>query len=221
MTQNVQLDALFPEGLRGMIFDCDGVLVNSRDANISYYNMILQELGKPPMTPEEEAYTHMATSRQAVESITTPEELLRVPDICSKFPYQNVSLPLLDLEPGILDLLQYLKERGVRLAVHTNRGRGMGDVLDKFNLRHMFDPVMTVEHVQPKPDPQGVLYILRTWGLPAGQVAFVGDSLTDAGAARGAQVPLIAYKNTSLNAALHISDFDTLRDNLQKFIHFA
>ena len=44
---------LFPHGLTGIIFDCDGVMVDSRDVNIGYYNLLLREVGKPPITPEQ------------------------------------------------------------------------------------------------------------------------------------------------------------------------
>ena len=202
---------IFTKGLKGLIFDCDGVLVDSRDANIAYYNLLLAELGKPPLTPAQEAYAQMASSRQAVEQVLTPEEMELVPAICARKPYRETALPLLKLEPGLEDLLPWLKQRGVRMAVHTNRGRGMEDVLDRFDLHGFFDPVITVQHVLPKPDPEGVLRILEVWGLNPTEVGFVGDSETDMGAARAAGVPLLAYKNLGLEAAAHLTDFAALR----------
>lgn len=53
---------LFPDGLRGVIFDCDGVMIDSRAANDEFYNRVLAYFGLPPMTPEQEAYSFMATS---------------------------------------------------------------------------------------------------------------------------------------------------------------
>lgn len=43
---------LFPDGLRGVIFDCDGVMIDSRAANDEFYNRVLAYFGLPPMTPE-------------------------------------------------------------------------------------------------------------------------------------------------------------------------
>ena len=43
------LERTFPAGLSGLIFDCDGVMVDSRDVNIGYYNLLLREVGKPPI----------------------------------------------------------------------------------------------------------------------------------------------------------------------------
>ena len=31
-----RLEEIFPDGLSGLIFDCDGVMVDSRDVNIGY-----------------------------------------------------------------------------------------------------------------------------------------------------------------------------------------
>ena len=66
---------LFPHGLTGIIFDCDGVMVDSRDVNIGYYNLLLREVGKPPITPEQAGYVQMSTAKEALEYIFSPEEL--------------------------------------------------------------------------------------------------------------------------------------------------
>lgn len=204
----------FPDGICGLIFDCDGVLVDSREANISYYNLLLRELGKPPLTKEQADYAQMATAEQSVEQVMTPEELARLPEISARYPYSEMSLPLLRPYPGLVELVNWLFERGVRLGIHTNRGQGIWSVLDNIGLRHAFDPVMTADVVQPKPHPEGVLRTLQHWDVPASQVAFIGDSPTDAGAARAAGVRLIAYENTSLPTDLHVDSFAALQKAL-------
>ena len=63
------LERTFPAGLSGLIFDCDGVMVDSRDVNIGYYNLLLREVGKPPITPEQAGYVQMSTAKEALEYI--------------------------------------------------------------------------------------------------------------------------------------------------------
>lgn len=215
MNLSFTLREVFPRGLRGLIFDCDGVLIDSSAANVGYYNLLLRELGKPPMTKEQEAYTQMASALEAVRHIMTPAELELVPKIVERFPYRDVALPLLELEPGVRELLDYLRAKGLRLAVHTNRGAGMWDVLDKFGLRRLFRPVITVSDVPPKPAPDGVLRVLDAWKAAPDMVGFVGDSATDAGAAHGAGVPLIAFRNQRLPAAVHVDSFAELENALR------
>ena len=38
----------FPYGLRGLVFDVDGVLFDSRNSNIEYYNLIRRAVQLPP-----------------------------------------------------------------------------------------------------------------------------------------------------------------------------
>ena len=199
------------KAVRGVIFDCDGVLIDSREANLTYYNRLLLAADCAPMTREQEDFVHMASERQAIEHILPSEAVARYDELAAKVPYREIVLPLLRLEDGVETVLARLREWGLRLAVHTNRGMGMWHVLDKFALRDMFEPVMTVAHVAPKPSPEGVLKILEAWSLPPTAVAFVGDSEADAAAARDAGVPLIAFKNTALHTAMvHVTSFAEL-----------
>lgn len=215
------LERTFPAGLSGLIFDCDGVMVDSRDVNIGYYNLLLREVGKPPITPEQAGYVQMSTAKEALEYIFSPEELKLLPVIAERYPYRDVALPQLELEPGLADMLHWLRERGVRLGIHTNRGSGMWNLLARFNLCEMFDPVMTAEIVPSKPDPAGVHRILETWKFGPESVGFIGDSATDAAAAQGGGVPLLAYNSPDLPAAVHVDNFAHLRSALDGFPGWA
>ena len=210
-----RLEELFPDGLSGLIFDCDGVMVDSCGVNIGYYNLLLREVGKSPVSEEQAVYVQMSTAKEALEYLFTPEELKLLPAIADRFPYREVALPQLELEPGLEDMLYWLRERGVRLGIHTNRGSGMWDLLDRFGLRPVFDPVMTADIVAPKPDPAGVRRILEAWGARPETVGFLGDSATDAAAAQGG-VPLLAYGNPALPAAVHVESFPQLHKALER-----
>ena len=199
------------KSVRGVIFDCDGVLIDSRDANLAYYNRLLWAANCAPMTREQEDFVHMASERQAIEHILPAEAVARYHELKARAPYREIVLPLLRLQDDAEEVLTRLLERGLRMAVHTNRGSGMWQVLDKFDLRGMFDPVMTVDEVAPKPSPEGVLRILEAWRLTPSAVIFVGDSEVDAAAAQDAGVALIAFKNMALRtAAAHAASFAEL-----------
>ena len=206
------MSEFLPGEIRGVIFDCDGVLIDSRSANITYYNKLLEAIGRPPMSPAQEEFVHMASERQAVGHIFPSEAVACYDQVATKVPYKQVVLPLLTLESGVLETLLWLRDCGVRLAVHTNRGSGMWDLLDKFALREVFDPVMTVELVAPKPSSEGVRRILDAWNMGPDSVVFVGDSLADARAAGGESVPFVAFRNPELQASAHSAGFQELRE---------
>ena len=55
--------------ISAVIFDCDGVMFDSRQANINYYNHILAHFGLPPMPDEEVSFVHMNTADESVRHI--------------------------------------------------------------------------------------------------------------------------------------------------------
>jgi phosphoglycolate phosphatase-like HAD superfamily hydrolase len=60
-------------------------------------------------------------------------------------------------------------------------------------LIHRFDVLVCGDDLPSyKPDPEGLLWIVRRWGLTPGEVLFVGDSDQDFAGARAAGVPLVA-----------------------------
>ena len=112
------LERTFPAGLSGLIFDCDGVMVDSRDVNIGYYNLLLREVGKPPITPEQAGYVQMSTAKEALEYIFSPEEL-KLPSYVknevikkNSIPYeQTTDLESVMPELDILYMTRVQKER--------------------------------------------------------------------------------------------------------------
>ena len=193
--------------LRGLIFDIDGVLFDSRSSNMEYYNMIRRAVQLPPLTPEEEDYCHMASAEQALAHIIPPEYREEAEKACSAINYRKQILPLLSVEPGLLELLHWLKVYDVRLGICTNRGSAVDELLRYFSLESFFFPIMTSRICPPKPYPDGLLRILDEWRLKPSEVAFLGDSKVDEQAAAGAGVPFWAYRSPFLTAELHFDGF--------------
>ena len=63
--------------LKLVIFDCDGVMFDSKNANKQYYNHILEELGYPPMTAEELDFVHIHNVMRSVKYLLRnhPEDI--------------------------------------------------------------------------------------------------------------------------------------------------
>ena len=213
------LRATYPDkSLKGLIFDCDGVLLNSRKANILYYNLVLDFFKQPRLTPSEEEFVHMHTVHESLRHVLGPEDLARIREAVKQVDYARDVMPLSEVEPGVVELLGRLREAGLKLAVHTNRSNYAMPNLAYFNLDGFFDPVITAESHPPKPSPEGGFAILKTWGVSAAEVGFVGDSELDALAAGGARIPFFAYKNSRLAADIHVTDFGNLSAALREYL---
>lgn len=215
-----QVKNIFPQGIVGIIFDCDGVIIDSKSINVGYFNKILEELEYPVMTKGEEDYVQMASVQDSINFLIADKDKERLKEIIQHFPYKKEALPHLKIEPGLMSLLTWLKNRGILLGINTNRiFRGMNDVLNSLDLNGFFDPIITSDYFPAKPDPKGLLKILEVWKTEPSKVAFIGDSLNDEGAANAASVPLIAYCNTSLSASIHIERFSDLYNAFQALYH--
>ncbi|MFP5239935.1 MAG: HAD family hydrolase [Acidobacteriota bacterium] len=199
------------KGIHGFIFDCDGVLVESKDANRMYYNTVRETIGMLPMTPEEEDYVHAHAVIPSMQRIIPPEKMAEAEAVRRRIKFTDM-LPYTTLQPGLVELLATLREFGFKLSVNTNRTDSMEMLLETFELTEFFDPVITAAKVKhPKPNPEGVHAILRHWGVTRQQVAYIGDTGVDEQTARAAGVSFWAFRNPGLKAALHVEDYEPLR----------
>ncbi len=198
---------------RAVIFDCDGVLTDSRDANCYFFNRIRKSLGLPPMSAEEEDYCFIATTEEVLARIIPPELLAEAEKAMASIPYEEV-LALINIRPGALDFLRALRARGIITAADTNGGPEVGPYFQAMGLTEHFDMVVTaVEVSRPKPDPEGVFLIMKSFGLQKDEVVFIGDSDFDRQAARGAGVAFGSFGNPGLEADFHLSEFQTIVRN--------
>jgi phosphoglycolate phosphatase len=92
--------------------------------------------------------------------------------------------------PGACELLRALRQRGVKLAVLTNKEtRFVHPVLAAHGLTACFDSVVCGDTLATKkPDPAGMHGCLAAFGTRPEQALMVGDSSIDAATARNAGV---------------------------------
>ncbi len=200
-------DDEFPHGLQGLVFDVDGVLFDSRNSNLEFYNLIRRAVHMPPLSVEEADFCHMASVEEAFAAIV-PEELRDdAREAARQINYHEQILPTLSPEPGLLETLHWLRQWKVPMAICTNRTNSVDGLLRYFGLESFFSPVKTAGNCLPKPSPMGLLQILEEWGVSQCHIAFLGDSRVDEQAAKNAGVPFWAFRNETLSARLHFQDF--------------
>jgi HAD superfamily hydrolase (TIGR01549 family) len=187
-----------------VIFDCDGVMFDSRQANINFYNHLLERFDLPPMTEDQVAFVHMYTADESVRFIFEGSPYI---EQAQKYRMEMDYTPFikdLAMEAGLKELLRKLKPL-CGLAVATNRSNTIGAVLESKILKDFFDIVISSLDVKnPKPDPEPLLKILDFFQLPPERSIYVGDSAIDYETARAADVPFVAFKNPELNARHHV-----------------
>ena len=94
------------------------------------------------------------------------------------------------LKPGVQELLQFLKAKGLKLALVTNNRRAVVErVLNRYGLN--FDLVLTREVGVYKPSGEPLRLALQRLGLESHEAVAVGDGEFDLRAAQEAGLPVI------------------------------
>lgn len=122
--------------------------------------------------------------------------------------------------PGAIEALDALAAKGVRLAVVTNKFESFAKgILGALDLIDRFDSVIggdTLGKGKSKPAPDPLWAAQEQCG--GGRMAFVGDSSYDTGAARAADVPVIAAAYGYCDKPAHELDADAVIDSFAGLI---
>jgi phosphoglycolate phosphatase len=192
--------------IKAVVFDCDGVMFDTAQANRRFYDEILDAFGKPPLNEEQFVNVHMMTVTEAIAYLFPEKEDLTVVWERLKTIGYHKFIKYMKMETGLKSLLSGLKKNGFIRGIATNRTNTMEKVLADFGLESGFDVVMTAAKVnRPKPDPEQLHKIMDIYSLNPDQILFVGDSDYDRIAAERAGTWFAAFKSLKLKADLHVS----------------
>lgn len=189
-----------PSPLRAALFDLDGTLIDSATGIAEALNRTLQARGHAS-EPEALIRTWIGDGarqllrqglRHAGEELPDGEAFEAAYALLMQ--HYADSLPLqARAYPGAGDALHGLRARGVRVALCTNKPeRFIAPLLDALGWAGLFDAVVGGDTLPVhKPDPEPLWHIARGFGAAPSQCVMVGDSHTDAEAARAAGMPLV------------------------------
>ncbi len=184
-------------GYKAVIYDCDGVMFDSFEANLAFYNRIRAALDRPALDRtnlEQMRVLHTYANREVLRYFFPDEATYGAAVRAAGAVDYRELVPFMRLEDGFRETLKALASQ-VELAVCTNRSTSMDIVLESFDLARYFGIVMTASRVtNPKPHPEPLLKVLEHFRIDPEQALFVGDSDVDRQAAAAAGVPFIAYK---------------------------
>ena len=189
-----------------IIYDCDGVLIDSRESNRAFYNHILDRFGLPPLTAEDLEMVHVSTAQGAIAYLFQGHPGLEEAQAYQRTINNEPFLALLSLTPHIREVLVRLRS-GFRTAIATNRGKSLPLVLKNLGIEAYFDLTISAYDVtRPKPHPECLLKILTHFQAEPETALYIGDAALDQEVAAAAGVPFAAYKNPGLQARYHLQD---------------
>lgn len=176
-----------------VIFDADGVLFDSSESNVAYYNAIFRAIGEPPLSPAEEIASYSNATTQVFAERTRGdreryERMIEAARTLDNDPFLKMLRPPLELRPFMTEL-----KKRYRLALATNRSGTVPALVEHLGLSGIFDAVASArDKVRPKPAPDILHLCLERAGTHASRAVYVGDSAIDLEASREAGLHFIA-----------------------------
>ncbi|EWM18660.1 HAD-IA family hydrolase [Kutzneria sp. 744] len=189
-TEPATSTALITTPKRVVVFDLDGVLVDSFAVMRQAFTIAYAEVVGPGPAPFEEYNRHLGRYFPDIMRIMGLPLAMEQPFVRESYRLSR-EVHVFD---GIRELLHTLRARGLRLAVATGKsGRRARALLDELGLLSMFDHVIGSDEVaRPKPAPDIVLRALDLLGADPADAMMVGDAVTDLRSAWDAGVLAVA-----------------------------
>ena len=206
--------------LKLLVFDCDGVLFDSKLANTYFYNYILEKIGRKPMTEEEIEFIHMHSVNECIEFLLRnhPEKLELAKKIQKETPY-TLFFKYIVMEEGLKEFLEWAKNYFF-IALCTNRTTSTYPLIKHFQLEKYFDFIMSADKI-PKNNPSALSTILDYFKVEPEEALYIGDSKVDEALCKNCKVKLVAFKNPKLSADFYVNSYKELKEFIEKSFSFS
>lgn len=186
-------------GIKAVILDIDGTLINSNDAHARAYFEAAQQQGI------EADYEHIRRLIGKGGDKLIPEvfgfeksspEGKRLDERKGQI-FRESYLPWLQPTPGTRELLERLREDGITLVVATSADQeDLKGLLDRAGIGDLIQEATSAGDVEEsKPDPDVVEAALKQTGQPAAATIMIGDTPYDVEAATRAGLRIIGVRS--------------------------
>ena len=184
--------------MKACIFDLDGTLTNTLESMTYSVNLTLKEMGLSQITKDQcrlfvgnGARVLMEKSLKAAGD-TDASRIEEGMEIYGRIFDQNCTYHVTPYE-GIPEMLKALKDKGIQLAVLSNKpDRQTVKVVKAIFGEELFDYAQgQKEGIRRKPEPDGVWYLMEQMHVSKEECLYIGDSEVDAATGRNAGLKTI------------------------------
>jgi len=200
--------------IKALIFDLDGTIGDTLPLCIAAFRKSIEPLAGRAVSDEEIVATFGPSEEGTIRAL--------IPDHYDEgveryLAYYRELHPMCGLPfDGIAGILEFARERGVRLAMVTGKGARSTEItLEAFGLRDAFEIVETGSPLGPR-KAEGIRNVLDRFGIEPGEAVYIGDAPSDIEASRKVGVAIVsaAWAGTADPAALRALAPDELFEDV-------
>jgi HAD superfamily hydrolase (TIGR01549 family) len=175
-----------------VIFDLDGTLIDAYPAIIRSFNHTMRAFGYPAQTASVIRRAVGWGDRSLLAPFVKKEQVSASLEVYRRH-HKHALRAYAQMIPGAKTVLRYLKRKGFRLAVASNRPTLFSWILIRtLELKHYFDFVLCADKLKHgKPHPEIMEKILKKLHVEAKHAVYVGDMTIDAQAGKRAHIDTI------------------------------
>lgn len=205
---------------KAILFDKDGVLIDSIDTCFSAFNETLRYYGENVLTKED--YIREYWGKKA--EVNLAKIFKDIPEdernrIVKHYMKRRMELNFHSkLYPNVIPVLEALSGRYI-LGVITNTLKDMTiKILNHFNISKYFDVVVSGDEGRPKPAPDLIQKACKIVGVQPETSYFVGDTMSDVQAGRAAGCKMIILSTSIQRERLEEFDDVIVIDDLNEIL---
>lgn len=184
--------------MKACIFDLDGTLTNTLESMTYSVNLTLKEMGLSQITKDQCRMFVGNGARVLIEEslkVSGDPKASRIEEgmkIYGRIFDQNCTYHVTPYE-GIPEMLKALKDRGIHLAVLSNKpDRQTVKVVKEIFGDNIFDYAQgQKDGIRRKPAPDGVWYLMEQMQVSKEECLYIGDSEVDAATGKNAVLKTI------------------------------
>ena len=186
--------------IKAVLFDVDGVLLDSFEANLKFFQDLITQAGYTPPTREEYRelfHLPLVDVLKVHLRLDSPAEIERIANMrrnSVRYPIELLSMPHNAIQTIVA------LHKGYTLGIVTSRIRGgVFESPELATLKECFSTVICYEDTKEhKPHPEPLLLALENVGAQPEEAVYIGDSYYDMEASRTAGMKFIYYSDSDL-----------------------
>ncbi len=161
--------------IKGVIFDLDGTIGNTLPLCIRAFRQSIEPLALKTLSDEDIIATFGPSEEGTIQTLIPDHYEQGIVNYLQFYESLHDICP--DPFPGIAGLLNQLKDKGIRIAMVTGKGKHSTAIsLKKFGLGDYFEPVETGSPTGPV-KVEGITAVLQHWqDLDKDSIIYVGDA---------------------------------------------